>query len=232
MKQFTLIAAAALLTCIQALAQTDVAPKPGGGGGGTGGGGAPREPQPPLKVGVVDLSRIYDKWVKVQDFTTDLESQKAAQEAELGKMEKEAKEKMTIRDTPGINIKIKQSAHLEIVMLKAKLEAQVQLWNEQVKRSLEEGIAKFFDEIQAEVDAYAKENGYTLVLKTESGPLSAEENKAAAGEKIARRVVLSCHSSLDITDDVLVRLEEKYKKEKAAMPKKEEPKKEEPPMDG
>lgn len=224
MKRFALIAAAALLTSLQVMAQTDVAPKPGGGGGGAGGGGAPREPQPPLKIGVVDLSRVYDKWTKVKDFTDDLEVQKAAQEVELAKMEKEAKEKMTIRDTPGINMKIKQNAQIEIVQLKAKLEFMVQMWNDQVKRLLEEGIAKYFDEIQAEVDAYAKENGYTLVLKTESGPLSGDENKAAgSGEKIARRVVLSCHPSLDITDDVLVRLEEKYKKEKAAGPKVPEP---------
>jgi Skp family chaperone for outer membrane proteins len=226
MKRFALIAAAALLMSLQALAQSDVGPKPGNGGGGAagaGGGAVPRAPQPPLQIGVVDLSKIYDKWTKVKEFTDDLEVQKAAQETQLAAMEKEAKEKMTVRDTPGINIKIKQNAQIEIVQLKAKLEFMVQMWNDQVKRMLDEGIAKFFDEIRAEVDAYAKENGYTLVLKTESGPLSGEENKAASGEKIARIAVLACHPSLDITDDVLARLEEKYKKEKAAGPKKEEP---------
>ncbi|MEK7467781.1 MAG: OmpH family outer membrane protein [Planctomycetota bacterium] len=223
MNRFALIAAAALLMCLQAMAQTDVAPKPGGGGGGAGGGGAPKEPPPPLKIGVVDLSKIYDKWAKVKDFTDELELQKKVQEEELGKMDKEVKEKITIRDTPGINIKIKQNAQIEIVQLKAKFEFMVQMWNEQVKRLLEEGIAKYFDEIQAEVDAYAKENGYTLVLKTESGPLSGDENKSGSGEKIARRVVLSCHPGMDITDDVLARLEEKYKKEKAAGPKVPEP---------
>lgn len=220
MKRIALIAAVALLASLHVMSQGDVAPQPGNGGGA-------KVPQPPLKVGVVDLSKIYDKWVKVKDFTDALEVQKKVQEEELGKMDKEVKEKITIRDTPGINIKIKQNAQIEIVQLKAKFEFMVQMWNEQVKRMLDEGIAKFFDEIQAEVDAYAKENGYTLVLKTESGTLSGEQNTAGAGEKIARRMVLSCHPGMDITDDVLTRLEAKYKKEKEAGPKQPDP-----PKDG
>jgi len=227
MKRFAFIAAVALLMCVQAFTQGDVAPKPGGGAGGAGGGGAPKVPPPPLSVGVVDLSRIYDKWAKVKDFTDDLEVQKKDQEKVLEQMDKEIKEKLTIHDTPGINIKIKRAAQLEIVQLKAKAEFMMKMWNEEVKRLLDEGIAKFFDEIQAEVEVYAKENGYTLVLKTETGPLSADEDKSRAAEKIARRNVLFCHIGLDITDDVLAKLEEKYKKEKAAGPKAPEP-----PKDG
>lgn len=209
MKRFTMIAAAALLACVPALAQSDVAPKPGG---------EPKGPPPPLKVGTVDLSKVYDKWTKVKDFTDDLETQKRAQEAELEKMEKDIKEKITIRDTPGINPKLKISAQLDIVQLQAKADYMMKWWNEQVKRLLDEGIAKYFDEIQAEVAAYAKENGFTLVLKIETGPLSTAD-PSRSDEKIARRDILFADPGYDITEEVMARLEEKYKKEKAAPPK-------------
>ena len=42
-------------------------------------------------------------------------------------------------------------AQLEIVQLQAKADYMMKMWNEQVKRLLDEGIAKYFDEIQAEV---------------------------------------------------------------------------------
>lgn len=209
MKRFTMIAAAALLACVPALAQTDVAPKPGGD---------PKAPPPPIKLGTVDLSKVYDKWTKVKDFTDELEVQKKAQEAELDKMEKDIKEKITIRDTPGINPKLKISAQLDIVQLQAKADYMMKWWNDQVKKLLDEGIAKYFDEIQAEVAAYAKDNGFTLVLKTETGPL-ATADPSRSDEKIARRMILYSAPEYDITEEVLTRLEAKYKKEKEAAPK-------------
>ncbi len=209
MKRFTMIAAAALLACVPALAQSDVAPKPGG---------EPKAPPPPFKLATVDLSKVYDKWTKVKDFTDELEGQKKAQEAELEKMEKDIKEKITIRDTPGINPKLKMSAQLDIVQLQAKADYMMKMWNEQVKRLLDEGIAKYFDEIQVEVAAFAKENGFTLVLKIETGPLSTAD-PSRSDEKIARRDILYADAGYDITEEVMTRLEEKYKKEKAAPPK-------------
>ncbi len=209
MKRFTMIAAAALMACVPALAQTDVAPKPGGD---------PKAPPPPIKLGTVDLSKVYDKWTKVKDFTDELEVQKKAQEAELDKMEKDIKEKITIRDTPGINPKLKISAQLDIVQLQAKADYMMKWWNDQVKKLLDEGIAKYFDEIQAEVAAYAKDNGFTLVLKTETGPL-ATADPSRSDEKIARRMILYSAPEYDITEEVLTRLEAKYKKEKEAAPK-------------
>lgn len=212
MKRLSLVAALVLLAGARAFAQTDVAPKPDNGG-------AKKGPPPPIKVATVDLSKVYDGWTKVKDFTDGLEAQKKEQEAELQKMEKEIKEKVTIRDTPGINPKLKMGAQLEIVQLQAKADYMMKMWNEQVKRLLDEGIAKYFDEIQAEVAAYSKENGLTLVFKTESGKLGESQDPSRSDEKIARRMLLYWAEEFDITADVLARLEEKYKKEKAAAPK-------------
>ncbi|MCE9583927.1 MAG: OmpH family outer membrane protein [Planctomycetes bacterium] len=212
MNRFTLTVAAALLAVVPVFAQTDVNPKPGGDP-------APKGPPPALKLAIVDLSAVFDKWVKVKEFTDGLEVQKKAQEAELEAMKKTLQEKVQIRDTPGINPKIRQSAQLDIVQLQAKADYMMKMWNEQVKQLLDEGIAKYYDEIQAEVAAYAKENGYTLVLKMETGLLGTAEDKSHSDEKIARRIILYADPGFDITADILGRLDAKYAKEKAAGPK-------------
>lgn len=224
MKRFALVVAVAFLAHMAAFAQTDVAPKPGGGGGTP----AVKAAPPALKLAVVDLTKIYNKWEKVKDFADKLAEKKKAQEAELKAMQKELKEKVVMRDTEGVSEAVRISLETEIVQIEAKAKYVMEAWNQQVKRQLDEGIAKYFEEIRTEVAEYAKANGYTLVLKTETDAVGEDkENASMVAEKIARVLALYVDPGFDITDDILSKLDDKYKKEKAANPPPVEPPKEE-----
>lgn len=220
MKLFALAAAFAAGLILPVFAQSDVAPQP-------------KKPEvkaapPPWKPAAVDLSKIFDKWKKVKDFTDDLEAQKKSQEAQLKDIEKTIKEKRIVLDTPAVSPKIRIAVQLEIVQLQAKADFMMKSWNDQVKQILDDGIGRFYDDIAEEVAAYAKENGYTMVFKLETEKVSDKQEGSRVDEKISRRPLLYADPGFDITDDILARLDAKYEKEKAANPPPKDP---EPPKD-
>ena len=87
---------------------------------------------------------------------------------------------------------------------------------------------EIYNEIRRVVGMIAKEQKFDLVLRVEAPQLE-EDTRETPTAQIASRVVLYQQESVDMTSDVVKRLNDEYKKEKAAgppPPKKDEKKEE------
>jgi len=147
--------------------------------------------QKSLKVGVVDVEKIYSSYEKVKQSSSDLQAEKKPKQeqydkmvAEIKKMEDEYKEKaskMTASERKAFEGKIKAK----------KLEAQSFL--EQTNTELLEKnraiTQQRLKEISDAIQAYGKENNFDIILDKKSLPYFT--------------------STIDITDAIIAKLNKK-----------------------
>jgi Skp family chaperone for outer membrane proteins len=184
----------------------------------------------PFKLGVVNLKTCFDKEKHERVKDVDLELQKNADEFKK-KIEdidrKISSLKDRIENLPAAStLRADLSRDLQRAITDRKFEAEygrlryLDFYND---RKVE-----IYNEIRRVVDMVASEQKFDLVLRVEAPQLE-EDTRETPTAQIASRVVLYHHKNVDITDDVIKRLNDEYKKEKAAGPKKkDEPKKDEP----
>ena len=187
----------------------------------------------PFKLGVVNLKTCFDKERHERVKDVDLELQKNADEfkKKIDDIDRKISSlKDRIENLPAnSNLRAELSRDLQRSITDRKFEAEygrlryLDFYND---RKVE-----IYNEIRRVVDAVASEQKFDLVLRVEAPQLE-EDTRETPTAQIASRVVLYHHKNVDITEDVIKRLNDDYKKEKAAGPKKEpkkdEPKKEEP----
>jgi len=200
----------ALLLAAPVFAQTDVPPVPPGPGK------IVLPPAPPPrptadKIATVNMSAIFNAWTRVREFTEELEKEKQAQEKLVKELEDQAKEKITMRDTPGLGDKVRKSLQVEIIQIQAKAEYMMKAWNQEVKERLDTGISALYDEIREEIAKYCEANGITLVLAVEPNKAVEDAGKGGVDERLGRRAVIYAHPGYDISLAVVQALEARKK---------------------
>jgi Skp family chaperone for outer membrane proteins len=138
----------------------------------------------PPRLGVVDLSKCFDKtrYEEIKDI-----------DEELQKMAEGIARKL--READGGDPK-------ELQKLRERLKGEYLVFYNRKK-------AEIYNEIRAIVDIIGRERGHTLVLRKESPRLEGDENESV-GALIGQRVVLFHDPAIDITDEVLKRLNAAY----------------------
>lgn len=166
----------------------------------------PRKP-PTVRMGVVDVRGVYNKWSKVKDFTTGLEAEKKREMEALAKIEATMNEKRAEADAlaPGPR---RDALETQIAGLTASYDHRLKRWNDTVKKKLDEGVVALYNEIVAKVGSYARGHELTLVLKIDSRELGGDSDDNA-NVQINRRAVLFSADEYDITEEVLEELEAK-----------------------
>ena len=145
-----------------------------------------------LKVGFVDVFEVFNDYEKTKDYDEKLEVKKEKAEKQLDKKKEEIeklqgklsllKEKEKAKEEEQISQKIEEYRELERKSFT------------DIKKDRDESMKAIVEDIDKIVAAYAKENGYDLILN---------EN-----------VVLYGNKSMDITSDILKISNKKYKKKK------------------
>lgn len=182
----------------------------------------------PFKLGVVNLKTCFDK--EKHDRVKDVD-------AELQKNAEELQKKIQDIDRKISTLKERIENLPANSTLRADLSRDLQRAATDRKFEAEYGRLRYLDfyndkkveiynEIRRVVDMIAKEQKFDLVLRVEAPQLE-EDTRETPTAQIASRVVLFHHENVDITNDVVKRLNDEYKKQKAAGPPKKDDKKEE-----
>jgi|GEM_PF-2448819 len=170
-----------------------------------------------LKIGVVDLERIsnkYEKWQKFQDelmddeekFNKELEAKQQAVQKEMAKHEERLR-----KLSPSSQEYFDVSEKIEELKFSYQQE-QKRAYNA-VKMKAEEMARELLSDIEKAVEGYGKQFGFTAIFRKEAvavEKLSWVEIRGYAG----RKFVLYADSGIDITEDIIKLLNEKYQKEK------------------
>jgi len=178
---------------------------------------APKELPAPARVAVVDIGRIFRNYDKAKDFAA---KQKAAME-EIEKKDRQYKKDIEDLNnqlgggptslkpgTPDYD-KVTEDLTKKMIERQAWANTQTEMQNRTNLRLSKE----MHDEIVAMIGHVAKDDGYTLVLVKESAELSTRTVDEFL-DQLTRRKVLYADPSMEITDQVLLNLNELYKGQK------------------
>jgi Skp family chaperone for outer membrane proteins len=164
----------------------------------------------PLLVGVVDIGVVFKGFKKKDDLEKQVNATKSKYEAEA--LEQQA-------ELEGLRTKIQRADDEDKPGLESELRAKVTAfkaqrdgWELELKREIERLTLAILEDIDNAVRVFAKENSFDLILKTDSKGWGDERYQ----ERIFRAQVTTViyrSDSLDVTKEILERLNAKVKKE-------------------
>ncbi len=166
-----------------------------------------------LKIGVVDINEIFDKY----DKRTDLDQQLKDTEAEF-KKEIETKKKAMIdlnEETQLLDLGSEsRNNNMEILERKnVELEGFAKLAEKQLTKKYKDAFEVIYEEIINEVNSFGKERTYSVIIKKEKPNLQSNQ-LSDLQFKIGIRTVLYNSSAINITSNITERLNARYQQEK------------------
>jgi Skp family chaperone for outer membrane proteins len=168
-----------------------------------------------IKIGVVDINEVFDKY----DKRVDLDQQLKDSEAEF-KNEIESKKKAMIdlnEETQLLDLG-SESRDKNITILEKKnveLEGFAKFAEKQLMKKYKDAFEKIYEEIINEVDSFGKDRNYSVIIKKEKPNLQSNQ-LSDLQFKIGIRTVLYNSSAIDITPNITERINTRYQKEKNA----------------
>jgi len=166
-----------------------------------------------LKIGVVDINKIFDKYEKRKDLDQQLKDMEVEYKDEI-----ESKKKAMIdlsEETQLLDLgSEKRNKNMETLERKnVELEGYAKLAEKQLTKRYKDAFEKIYEEITKEVDAFGKENNYSLIIKKEDSDLQTNQISDLQF-KIGIRTVLYNSNRVDVTANITDRLNTRYKKAK------------------
>ena len=167
-----------------------------------------------LKIGVVDINEVFDKY----DKRVDLDQQLKDTEAEF-KNEIESKKKAMIElneETQLLDLGSEsRSKNMEILEKKnVELEGFAKFAEKQLMKKYKDAFEKIYEEIIKEVDSFGKDRNYSVIIKKEKPNLKSNQ-LSDLQFKIGIRTVLYNSSAIDVTPNITERINARYQQEKA-----------------
>jgi Skp family chaperone for outer membrane proteins len=176
----------------------------------------------PFKLGVVNLRTCFDKdkFERVKEIDADL--QKLADEYAKRIQEIEKKMVQLKEQVEGLppESKLRADKILQLRRLETDLKFEKEYGKAQYLDFYSDKKIEIYNEIRRVVDLIAKEQKFDLILRMEAPTLSDQQDPENVTQRINNRVVLFHHENVDITTQVIERLNAEYKKQKAAGDKK------------
>ena len=174
--------------------------------------GAPSQVWASPKIAVVNVPVVSERYAR----TADLEVQFDALRRRLG-AERDTMRERIDRAKQALQEEIKpgteefERRRKEVAMLEAELQWFMDSEGQKVERGLASSLRSIFDDIQAVVREIAVEKGIDVVLAGDQLPAEMPESTAQVRQHILLQKVLYWSRDVDITDEVVARLNARYK---------------------
>lgn len=171
-----------------------------------------------LKIGVVDINEVFDKYDKRKDLDQLLKDAEAEFKKEIESKKKvmiDLNEETQLLDL-GSESRNKNMEELE--RKNVELEGYAKFAEKQLTKKYKDAFEVIYEEIINEVNAFGKEGNYSVIIKKEKPNLQSNQ-LSDLQFKIGIRTVLYNSSAMDVTPLITERLNTRYQKEKAASAK-------------
>jgi len=166
-----------------------------------------------VKVAVVNLPDVSERYHKTADLEQHfagvrqkLNEQRDAMSANIDKMSQSLQEELK----PGTDAYDKRRK--EIAMKEAELQWFVEAEGKKVERGLADSLRKIYKDIQAVVAEVAKDRGFDIVLAGDTVPEDVPSSPSQVRQHILLQKVIYWSPNVDITDEVVQRLNARYHK--------------------
>lgn len=143
-----------------------------------------------LKIGYVDILKVFNEYQKTKDYDKNLEQKKEEAEKNLDP-KREAIKKMQSR----LDVLKEEERQKEVEKIKKEAQEYQELERKtfiDIKKERDEKMKEIIEDIDKIIDEYAKKNGFNLIIN---------ENAVLYGDKV-----------MDVTLDILKIANTKYRK--------------------
>ncbi len=166
-----------------------------------------------FKIGIVDISRVFEKYQKRIDLDQGLKGQEKEFQEQINSKKKEIidlDEETQLLDL-GSESRSKNENLLE--RKNVELEGFAKFAERQLLKKYKEFFENVYEEVVQKVEEIGKQEGFDLIVKKEESELKSGQISDLQF-KIGIRTVLYHSDSVDITLDVIDNLNASYSKEK------------------
>jgi len=178
----------------------------------------PARPPAAQRIAVCDLVDVFNNYQRAKDLTAQLNERREAIRAESQKRNKAIEAlRLELENYKKGSVKYKQTGN-EITRLAIEAKAYLQYQDALALQEHRDLTKEMYREIKAMVTQVAKQRGISLVLQREPGEPETE-NTAELLRMIYNQKVLYSSDGLDITESVLLSLNQAYKSKKPAAKK-------------
>ena len=151
-----------------------------------------------LRVGVGNVKEVFSNYAVAKQFEAEVEKEKTAAQEEINGIEKEMKDLMAEIQILEPNSALRLEKE-ELLLQKDTLRKfKSERWKAITLKRINENTAKIYNAIRDQVDAYAAEQGYTLIFKVET-PRLEEKSEESANKRVNMRNVLYSSPTMDLT---------------------------------
>ncbi len=165
----------------------------------------------PARVAVVDIPAVSEGYRRTSDLENKFEQRRKALNAERGALrEKVDRTTRSLREEFKPGTKEYQERRKQLAMLEAEFQWLVEAQGREIERQLAKSLRAIFDDIRNAIGEVAEEKGMDVVLAADQLPEDAPATTTQARQQIILQKVLYWRPSVDLTDDVIVRLNADY----------------------
>ncbi|NOZ21587.1 MAG: OmpH family outer membrane protein [Planctomycetes bacterium] len=164
------------------------------------------------KIGVVNVTKVYDNYKKKRDMENDLRAQREQKSRVIHEKEKEIKrltDEIKLLEL-GSDARKKREADLEKRQVDLQSFTRVTVGN--MATRTREIMQRLYTEVVEAVQKYGRQNGFDLIIKWENVEVESKTMDELL-YKINQRTVLFASDHVDITDEVISALNAGYSKE-------------------
>jgi Skp family chaperone for outer membrane proteins len=166
-----------------------------------------------IKIGIVDISKVFEKYKKRIDLDQQLKEQEKGFQDEINKKRKEMidlDEETQLLDL-GSESRSKNEELLE--RKNVELEGYAKFAERQLLKKYKDFFENTYDEVVKKVEEVGKQENFDLIIKKEDSGLDGGQISDLQF-KIGIRTVLYHSKSVDITSSIIENLNATYSKEK------------------
>lgn len=185
---------------------------------------AARAQEAASKVLIMDARRIIEESDEGKDFVQKLRQQMAEKEKEINEQRQKLQEKLKVILQAKLSDrnqvwyeKFREAARQEV-----NLKAEQMLFKQEVGDKLGRYITQIIRGAQQEARAIMRERGADIVIASKMGAITIESDQEFQQEIISRRVICA-RPDIDITDEVIKRMNTWYQNQKSKTKKDQPP---------
>lgn len=174
---------------------------------------------PTTRVAVVNIPTVSERYLKTADLEAAFEQRRQqftkardAKQKEIERAGRSLQEELK-PGTPAFEERRKQ-----LMLLQAELQWFIESQGQTMEAGLAASLRSIFDDIRATVRQLAEERGIEIVLAADQPPPSPPATTSQARQQIILQKVLYWHPRVDLTDEVVARLNATYKAGKLPKP--------------
>ena len=163
---------------------------------------AQEAPAASLKIGVVNIARVFKQYKKTREFEALLENETKKEQLKLKDIEEKVK---TLReeldsDVMSPDSPLRRTKTEELMVLQSRWEYLAKNWSKWMQMKVNKHTVQIYNEIREVIEQYGKDNDFTFILKVDP---TLDKNRDNSTEEINFRVLLYYAPSVDITGEII-----------------------------